>query len=813
MKAFRAVLTQVFNSGSYAFTAYAFPTLAIAVIAIAFGFAVRVRERSRSVSRRFSYLALAIAAWFGSTSLVYCSAVAAPAEFWSRFAVAIAGLVPVAGYGFSRRLLRLQEREKAQGLLWLAAVSLGVAALVTPLAVKRVEEQFWGFHPRGGALAVASLAFIIVTLAVTLRLFVVELRNPHRERQRMRIELFLTAYSIASLAVADAIPMFGVPLYPFGFVAIAIAGGVAAHAAWRYRLSDQGPEFAARQILETMQGAVLVLDLGGRIRMVNRAAYETLGYAETELIGSDMAAIIASPLNVGTASDTLMRGGVVRDRAMIWKTRIGGHIEVAVSGSMLRDEDGIPIGIVYVALDISDRKRAEQIEYYAFHDALTGLPNRLLFRNRLTFEIETESVSDTRVAVLVLDLDGFKRVNETFGHSLGDQLLQNVAGRLRDAAGTRESIARLGGDEFAFLLRCRVPDEPARVAERVLAEVARPFTLEGHELFITGSIGIAIHPADGHDAESLIRNADRAMYVAKEAGRNNYQAGGSALSERSRQRLFLESDLRRALEQEHLTLHYQPIVKVRDGGIVALEALIRWNHPVSGLLLPNDFIPIAEEARLIGIIGEWVLRRACTDMKRWQGAGFPSVGVAVNLSAYQFQQGDLAASVIQALDQSKLDAPSLQLEITETAAMQNADTAVQVLRKLKNRGVHIAIDDFGTGYASLSYLKRFPIDGVKLDQSFVREMTSTAGDAAIVSAVITMARALDLNVVAEGVETERQLAVLSEMRCEEVQGFLISPPVPAEDVEALLRTPPKLNALDVTQTTRTRLKLIRDRQS
>ncbi|HUF18060.1 MAG TPA: EAL domain-containing protein [Thermoanaerobaculia bacterium] len=801
-------MTQVLNIANYTFSPYAVPGFLTAVAMLILGLLVVQRTAERKAGVPFALLTLSVSVWLFCFSWMYCARLPEVAIFWARAAYLGIPFIPAAAYHFTVSLLRLGRNEKRLAtIFWGVSAVFATAAFSGTAIVTSVHRYFWGYYPMLGWLALAYLVYLSFVLALTMRHYIVEYRRPQRDRHRRRIELFLIAFSTGYLGAFDYFPSFGIPLYPFGYLAIAGFIALAARAVWRYRLVDFSPEFAASQILETMQGSVLVLDLEGKIRVVNQAACEMLGYEEAELVGTGMGNIIESPLNIGRASDTLMRGGIIRDRAMIWRRKSGERAEVAVSGSMLRDDQGTPAGLVYVALDISDRKRAEQIEYQAYHDALTGLPNRIFFKNRVSFDLDQAEATHTTLCVLMLDLDGFKLINESFGHSVGDELLQAVSRRLRGCLRDHDAVARLGGDEFAILLLLRKEDDVSLVTNKILETIRRPFHLEGHELFVTTSIGIALHPTDGHDAETLLRNADNAMYAAKERGKNNYQISGPTLTERSRERLFLENSLRRALELEQFVLYYQPVIDFRSVQTVGVEALIRWNHPQSGLLSPHDFIEIAEEVRLIVPIGEWVLRTACTEARRWQLTTSPDLRVAVNLSVYQFQQRDLVGVVAQALDSSGLAANCLQLEITESVAMQNAEASVLILRELKDMGVLIAIDDFGTGYSSLSYLKRFPIDTVKLDQSFIRDMRKGSGDAAIVSAVIAMAHALNLKVVAEGVETEAQLLMLQEMDCDELQGFLASQPVPVADIEAFLREN-QLPGLAATEDPRRALKLV-----
>jgi len=470
--------------------------------------------------------------------------------------------------------------------------------------------------------------------------------------------------------------------------------------------------------------------------------------------------------------------------------RDGSAVWVLENISLIDGFGGEPEMLEGTIIDITDRRTAQsQIEYHAYHDVLTGLPNRLLFRDRIGIALAHARRTRRAVAVMFLDLDQFKLVNDTLGHTVGDGLLQAVASRLVQCVRAEDTVARMGGDEFTILL-ADLGDRraAATVAQKLLDAISRPVMVDAqevdaHELFATTSIGIAIYPEDGTDAETLLKNADRAMYRAKEVGRNNYQYATPSSFDTSAGRLALERSLHHAFERNEFVLHYQPMVEIATSRLVGAEALVRWNHPEHGLMMPDEFIPVAEECQLIVPLGEWVLRTACRQMKAWHDAGHGGLRVAVNLSPRQFQQRDLAAMVERVLTETGLPPEYLDLEITETAAMQNIELSLQVMNRLKEMGIHISIDDFGTGYSSLNYLKRFPIDTVKIDQDFVRDLAQDAGDAAIITAVISMARALKLRVIAEGVETEEQLAFLLREQCAEMQGFLYSHPLPAAEFE------------------------------
>ena len=443
---------------------------------------------------------------------------------------------------------------------------------------------------------------------------------------------------------------------------------------------------------------------------------------------------------------------------------------------------------VFVSRDITERQRYEEtIIHQAFHDALTDLPNRLLFKDRLSLAIAHARRNKLMLAVLLLDLDRFKLINDTLGHAVGDELLQLIAERLTNSLREDDTVARQGGDEFLLLLPEIIKiEDAAKLAQKLMEQIRQPLFIGDHELYITASMGMVLYPNDGRDIETLLKNADTAMYRAKEQGRNNYQLYTPTMNARAFERLTLENSLRRALERNEFTVYYQPKVDIQNRQVAGVEALVRWQHPELGLILPGDFIPAAEDTGLIVPIGEWVLHTACAQNKAWQDAGYPPVRVAVNLSARQFQLQNLVQTVAGVLSATGLDPNCLELEITESIAMQNAEFTIKTLNDLKEMGVQISIDDFGTGYSSLSYLKRFPINNLKIDKSFVQEINTDHDNAAIASAVIVLGQSLNLGVIAEGVETEEQLNFLREQNCDEIQGYLFGRPLPAIDMENIL---------------------------
>ena len=436
-------------------------------------------------------------------------------------------------------------------------------------------------------------------------------------------------------------------------------------------------------------------------------------------------------------------------------------------------------------------QKDSQIERISHYDPLTNLPNRLLFLDRLEQDIAHAQRDGRLLAVMFVDVDRFKQINDSFGHPVGDRLLQAVAGRLESHIQAGDTVARMGGDDFSFVLTgMRQTHDAGEVAQKILASFARdPISLGDSEIFVAASIGISIYPFDGVDTTTLVKNADAALYHAKKEGRNNFQYYAAQMNASAGQRLALETGLRRALEREEFVLYYQPKVDLASGKITGMEALLRWQSAERGLVAPAEFIPLLEETGLILPVGEWVLHAACKQAQSWQTAGFPDIRIAVNLSALQFRQPDIVGLILDILKKNDLDpgAGSLELELTESLLMNNAEGTIATLGKLREIGVQFSVDDFGTGYSSLSYLKRFPISSLKIDRSFVSGLADSRDDAAIVAAIISLGHSLGLKVIAEGVETMEQLDYLRKMKCGEMQGYLFSRPVPAAEMTQLLQ--------------------------
>jgi diguanylate cyclase (GGDEF)-like protein/PAS domain S-box-containing protein len=553
----------------------------------------------------------------------------------------------------------------------------------------------------------------------------------------------------------------------------------------------------AEVTLNSIGDAVACTDIAGNITFLNLVAEKMTGWPREEVAGRPMAEVLR--ILDATSREAIpnpMARAVGRNRTVhlplnsVLIRRDGFEIPIEDSVSPIHDREGKPTGAVIVFRDVSAAQAmARQMAHSAQHDFLTGLPNRMLLNDRVGQSIALAARHMKKVAVLFLDLDGFKHINDSLGHPIGDKLLQSIAKRLVDCGRSSDTISRQGGDEFVVLLsEIEQSDDAAITARRMLQAVAEPHSIDQHDLHVTASIGLSICPDDGQDADTLIKNADTAMYQAKENGHQSYQFFKPAMNVRAVERQSIEESLRRALERQEFALQYQPIIDLRTGEITGAEALIRWTHPTRGPVPPVQFIPVAEDCGLILPIGNWVLREACKQAQAWIDAGLPLITMAVNISAMEFRDDRFLDGVFAIFKETGLDPRSLELELTESVLMKRAESTESILKALRARGVQVAVDDFGTGYSSLSYLRRFPIDALKIDQSFVRQITTNPDETSIVTAVISMGRSLKLRVVAEGVETQEELAFLQAHQCDEAQGYFFSRPVAAEQFAKLLET-------------------------
>jgi diguanylate cyclase (GGDEF)-like protein/PAS domain S-box-containing protein len=555
----------------------------------------------------------------------------------------------------------------------------------------------------------------------------------------------------------------------------------------------------ANMTLDSIGEAVLRTDLQSNVTFLNRIAESLTGWSREEAQGCPVADVLrlidsASRAPVGTAlglatEETGSASSMAGCTNCILVRRDGSEVGVESTTTLIREYDGRVSGAIVALRDVgAARAKSLEMSHLAQHDALTDLPNRVVFNDRLTQAIALAERQGRQLAVMFVDLDHFKKINDSLGHDVGDKLLRSVAGRLKACVRRSDTISRLGGDEFVVLLsQVEHAEDAAISARKTLRALTAPHLIDGKSLDISVSIGVSTYPIDGQDAEGLMNRADNAMYEAKQRGRNNYQFFRHEMHAQLAERQSLEADLRCALGRNEFVLHYQPILNLQTGQITGVEALIRWLHPVRGLIYPEKFVPVAEECGLIQGIGQWVLLEACKQARAWLDEGLGVVPVSVNVSATEFGAKDFLSRVRAALITTGVEPQNLELELTESVLMHNAEAAVVTLIKLKAMGVQVAIDDFGTGYSSFTYLRRFPTDALKLHQSFVQEIATDPRDAAIVSAMISIGRSLKQRIIAEGVETSAQLEFLRRQGCGEGQGYYFSRPVVAERIANLFK--------------------------
>jgi diguanylate cyclase (GGDEF)-like protein/PAS domain S-box-containing protein len=532
-----------------------------------------------------------------------------------------------------------------------------------------------------------------------------------------------------------------------------------------------------------------LVSVNNHFLLVNSSLCALFGYTEEELLRSSLQILTYNYDNDTVLVHHLSQllGGELPSFQIeqeCYHKVVGKVVWVLLNASLVRNAAHEPLYFIIQIQDITARKHAEQrLSYLANHDALTGLLNRTQFHDRFTLALASVLRRETKLALMFLDLDRFKLINDTLGHRIGDLLLQAVSVRLKSSVRVNDVLARLGGDEFIVLLNdINLIDDVARIAQKAIDALSQPFSLEGNDIVVTASIGISVYPDDGANSQILLTNADTAMYLAKERGKNNFQFYTQEMTERSRERMTIERGLRHALANNGLRLHFLPQVSLTNGMAASVEALVRWQHPEWGLVYPERFISVAEDTGLIVPLGNWVLRSACRQAKKWHDTDGPFTHVAVNVSARQFFENDLFQTVKAVLAETGLQPSSLELEITESAVMQDPERTLQVLKQLNGLGVRLSIDDFGTGYSSLTYLQRFPVHSVKIDRSFVQNIPQDEASMTLVRAIIALAHELKLCVTAEGVETEEQLAFLKDLHCDVVQGYLFSQPVPSDQL-------------------------------
>jgi diguanylate cyclase (GGDEF)-like protein/PAS domain S-box-containing protein len=786
----------VFIPAAYHLNALSALNLATAVVITYLGVFVVVRDRYSPVSRAFFVMTLTGSVWLFCFAFLYGSPDETVGLRWAKVAYLGLALNPAALYHFTTLVLLTYERDKHRvAVFWIISAVFFVSVQSTDFLFHDLYRYSWGFYPKYGKTSVVFVLYFLVMTAVVLHRYAAESRSaPPGSMRCLRARSLLRFFVFSYIACLDFFVAYGIPLYPVGSVFILISTVFVSNAVWRYRFIDVTPAFAAKTIVDTMSDALLIVDPEGVIRHSNRAAARLFGMTQQQLEGKDVATVL--PTHIAGALKELFQANDAPASETARYESPQGQRTLSVSASAVRNRTGHPIAVVYTVQDITERKKAEeQIKYLAYYDSLTGLPNRTFYREILSRAVIYAKRHKLTMATLFIDLDSFKCINDTLGHSSGDELLKIVAQRLTKCVRKTDYVARLeeermpdtvsrfGGDEFIVLLsEIREGEDAARVAIRILDVLSKPFLISGREVFISASIGISLFPADGEDAEELLKNADVAMYAAKGQGKNLYLFYTSSMNAASQQRLRLESELRKAIDCNEFIVEYQPRYDIRSNTVVCVEALVRWNHAERGIMLPEDFIPLAEETGMIIPLGEIILRTACKEAVIWMSEIQSAVAVAVSLSARQCEERfKEIINVIVA--ETGLPPGFLELEITESTIMHDPQKAITMLQEWQARGIRVSIDNFGTGYSSLNQLSRLPVKALKIDRSFVMNILE---DAAIVKAVVAMAHHLGLRVIAEGVETKEQLALLHSLGCDEAQGSYFCRPLSGGEIQTVL---------------------------
>ncbi|MDI6801038.1 MAG: EAL domain-containing protein [Thermodesulfovibrionales bacterium] len=771
-------------------------------------YTIRLDHRSR-LNWIFSSLCLVFAVWAFSYTFFYSAPDKESVWFWYRISSIGWSSFPAIFMHYS---LVLTEREKTSDrplvypFLYLPALTYIYKGSTGTLLVKDFVYQGLGWCEVAASDSIWFWSYVVYYSGFILgSLFLVlhwgQKTESLRKKKQAKIILATSIPTLIGSAVTDTI-LPALDLYIMPSVAvILILGWIFGiwYSISRHKLMSLTPSIAADEIVFRMVGMLVLVDPEGRIIKVNRQVKELLGYENDEIIGRPFSNIVVEGDLVDEALAKLKKNPdqtVVYE--LVYKGENNMEVPVSVSFSAASDKYGEMLGTVVVGRDIRQMKQLQQeikerrrmeetITYQAYHDALTGLSNRVLFNDRLALSLAQAHRDKRMLAVIFLDLDNFKSINDSMGHSGGDQVLQSTANLLRNIFRESDLVARMGGDEYAILLPNILHEEDvSRVAHKILSAFRQLVVISGHKLHISTSIGISIYPRDGESPEMLLKNADTAMYHSKELGGNNYQFYNDAINIRALDQVMSGSRLLHAIEHGELALCYQPQIDINTGEVVSVESLVRWKHPELGMLYPRQFLHVAEKTGLMPPLGEWVLKTACIQNKAWQEAGLLSVPVTVNFSVLQLQQPNIMEVVRDILNLSSLKPEFLVFEITENLAMLDMEATISNLQKLNETGIQFSIDNFGIGYSSLDYLKKFPIQAVKIDRSFIGNVTTYPDDATIVSAVISLAKSLNLKTIAEGVETDEQVVFLKACGCDVVQGYLISPAVLSHEMENLM---------------------------
>jgi len=771
----------------------------LSVIYIVMGIKVfRLDQRSR-LNKLFLVLNICLSIWSLASALYISAQNAAECAFWYK-------LSSVGFYLFIGSVLHFflffTKKEKFLSRWWMYALlySPGIVFSFMEVTFDFYVKSY--FHGLNGWIITAqtdsiwfitSLVYIVAYTGACILLSSRFLKTviTQRERKQAKVLIFTSAISLlAGLIIMVVVSILELDIPDITPISGALWSVGLYYAIVKYKLLSLTPSFIAENLFQTIADSVILANSNGMILSINPETQRLLGYNENELLGGSLEQIFSSDSRSANKISELLKDCPIRGAETFMLSKTGVNIPIILSISECSDSYHTRLGFVLASKDVTEYKIAEEkIQYLATHDSLTGLPNRLMFMQLLNHAILSAKRNKKSLAVLFVDLDRFKTINDTKGHDAGDQLLKTISARYKQALRAADVVSRQGGDEFVILIEdVRKPNDLKKIANLILSSTYEPVILLGDECRVTASVGISLYPKDGEDAQILMKNADIAMYCAKEEGKNNFQFYSEDLKSQSMGRLAIETNLRLALERNELSLHYQAKVNFKTGTITGVEALLRWQNPYLGAVTPTQFIPIAEETGIIVPIGKWVLRKACAQNVAWQKQGLPTVSMAVNLSLRQLLDNNLPHDIEDALRDSGMAPQLLELEITESMIMNNPRKMIEILLKIKKMGVRLAIDDFGTGYSSLAQLKQFPVDTLKIDRSFIRNIPENAEDKAIAHAIICMGESLGLTVVAEGVETIEQMDYLKDQSCDEMQGFYFSRPVVPEQFAELLRT-------------------------
>ena len=775
------------------------------------GFVFYLNPRSH-LNRLFSLICLAFAVWAFAYSFFILAPDKESAWLWYRVSAAGWTLVPALIFHFILKLANKESVLRRRWILFLIYLPGCFFLFKSTTGILFTQDVI---HSRLGWVGVVKIslwsvsydlyyALCLITGFVIIYFWGWTSSHPPNKQQARIIVFTGIPTLILVIVFSRIIPSLG-GVHPLPSIApivllIWIFGILYAMA--RFKLMVLSPETAAQDILETMVDSLLLLDENLTIQKVNRATLDLLKYDEAKLIGKPIFSIFSQDKVLeGAPLEQLIKSSPVRSHEITFKAENGETISLSLSASPVRGENDSPLGTVIILRDVSKLKRIEeQLRFMASYDSLTLLPNRMLLNDRLQQALGRARRFQHTVALLLMDMDRFKDVNDTFGHDVGDLLLKAVAERIKRNLRENDTAARLGGDEFVVVLTdLENSDSVSQVAGKIVESFSQPLIINSHELRITASIGISLFPTDANDAEGLYKNADQALYRAKDNNRNNYQFYSSAVSASELEKISVERNFRDAIEAEEFKLFYHPVFDLDSGRMTSIEAVVRWMHPDLGLVSPMDFIPSAEKTGLIGLIDEWVLRTACRQNKAWQDERFPAVPVSVNVSPQQFKHAGLNDTIKTILGDTGLRPEFLMLEISESVVVSNVDKSIEIMKGLRELGVRIVLDNFGSGYSSLAWLRHLPVEALKIDSFLIKNIADDPNTAFFVKAIILLAHSLNMQAIAKGIETGEQLERLRSLRleepfslkCDQGQGFLFSKPVTGEDLTRLFLQPAK----------------------